>query len=315
MNIKKKGELMMNQPIVSVDHVKKKIRGKTLLHNISFTLKKGDICGFIGPNGAGKTTLIRIMTGLIKPTAGEVKVKQYSVQQNRREALESVGAIVESPIFFSYLTGREALLNLAVLHANLSFEEQRERVEEVLQLTDLLEHSDKKVGTYSLGMKQRLGIAQALLGKPDCIILDEPANGLDPMGMKFLRELIVKLRNDYNITFLISSHLLGEIQQICDHLVIINKGEVIWKGHMENLKQETTWLYTFKDAAHCDKAIHIMKDKYPFKEQSSTKIEIKIAEEEAEALTDRFVQEGIAIRGMEEQTQRLEEMFMEMMKS
>ena len=305
----------MNGPILSVNNVKKKIRGKTLLNNVSFTLNKGDICGFIGPNGAGKTTLIRIITGLIKPTAGEVKVKQHSVQGNRREALNSVGAIVESPIFFSYLTGRKALLNLAVLHPNLSSKEQKEKVEEVLQITGLMEHSDKKVETYSLGMKQRLGIAQALLGNPDCIILDEPANGLDPMGMKFLRDLIIKLRNEHNITFLISSHLLDEIQQICDHLVIINKGEVIWKGHIESLKQETTWMYTFKNADQCDKAIRILKNRYEFKRPTTTKLDVYVNEEEAEALTNQFIQEGITIRGMEEQNKRLEDVFMEMVNS
>ncbi|OYD08472.1 ABC transporter ATP-binding protein [Paludifilum halophilum] len=203
---------MTTEPILEIRGITKQVRGRKLLDQVSFEVGKGEICGFLGPNGAGKTTMIRVMTGLVAPSRGEVFVKGISVQKERRRALSTMGAIVESPIFFPYLSGRKALSNLARLHPNLPKERRRFQVEEMLHLVGLRERADDRVGTYSLGMKQRLGIAQALLGNPDIVILDEPANGLDPMGMRFLRELILKLRDERGLTLLISSHLLDELQ-------------------------------------------------------------------------------------------------------
>lgn len=229
----------MSDVVLKVDNVCKKIKRREIIKNISFTVNKGDICGFIGPNGAGKTTLIRLITGLIKNDKGNIFLDGYDVEKDRRHALVNLGAIVQEPIFFSYLTGKKALLNLALLNENMTKKERKDKVLEVLKIVGLYDRRKDKVSTYSLGMKQRLGIAQALLNNPKIIILDEPANGLDPMGMIELRELILKLNKEKGITFFISSHLLDELQKICNKLVVIRTGEVIWSGDTETLLNET----------------------------------------------------------------------------
>ncbi|MGG7160064.1 ABC transporter ATP-binding protein [Clostridium baratii] len=229
----------MSDVVLKVDNVCKKIKRREIIKNISFTVNKGDICGFIGPNGAGKTTLIRLITGLIKKDKGNIFLDGYDVEKDRRHALVNLGAIVQEPIFFPYLTGEKALLNLALLNENMTKKERENKVLEVLKIVGLYDRRKDKVSTYSLGMKQRLGIAQALLNNPKIIILDEPANGLDPMGMIELRELILKLNKEKGITFFISSHLLDELQKICNKLVVIRTGEVIWSGDTETLLNET----------------------------------------------------------------------------
>lgn len=219
----------MNQVLV-VQGLSKQIKRREIIKNVNFQVFKGDICGFIGPNGAGKTTVIRMLTSLVKPTSGEIRLNGYDVIKNRKEALQHLGAIVESPIFFSHMSGEKILMNLALLIPNQSKKERQQKVAEVLEIVGLSERKKDKVSTYSLGMKQRLGIAQALLNNPEIIILDEPANGLDPLGMVQLRELILRLNQEYGITFFISSHLLDELQKICNRLVIIKNGEIVWNG-------------------------------------------------------------------------------------
>lgn len=226
---------MMKNHILSVHEITKKVKGRYLLNSISFDIEEGTICGLLGPNGAGKTTLIRLLTGLIRPTKGDVFIKGKSIVSNRKQVLQDIGAIVESPIFFPYMTGKENLQNLARLHPQLTVKEQKERVEEVLQIVGLQNRANDKVKTYSLGMKQRLGIAQALLGKPSLLILDEPVNGLDPMGIRDVRELILKMNREDGITILISSHLLDELQKVCNQIVVIQEGELIWFGRQDEL--------------------------------------------------------------------------------
>ena len=173
----------MMETVLFVDNLNKKIRRREIIKDVSFTVGKGDICGFIGPNGAGKTTIIRMLTSLVKPTSGQIQLNGYDVVTQRKEALQNLGAIVESPIFFSHMSGEEVLMNLALLIPNKTKSERLAKVLEVLEVVGLSDRKKDKVSTYSLGMKQRLGIAQALLNDPQIIILDEPANGLDPLGM------------------------------------------------------------------------------------------------------------------------------------
>ncbi len=225
--------MKLKKNVLECSNVTKRIRGKYLIKDVSFQVEKGVICGLLGPNGAGKTTFIRMLTGLIRPTKGDLLIQNQSVVTAREPALKNVGAIVESPIFFPYMTGRDNLRNLARLHG-LSKTEISKKVKEVLEIVGLETRADEKVRTYSLGMKQRLGIAQSLLGDPELLILDEPANGLDPMGMRELRELILTLKNQYGKTILISSHLLDELQKICDQILIIREGELVWKGKLDH---------------------------------------------------------------------------------
>ncbi|EJO5346943.1 ABC transporter ATP-binding protein [Clostridium botulinum] len=221
--------------VIEVKNLSKKIKGKTIIDNMSFSIGKGDIYGFVGPNGAGKTTMIRLITGLIKPNSGEILINGIDVNKNRKDALLNLGAIVECPVFFEYMTGREILKNLVRLHPNIPKEEREKRVDEVLNLVDLKSRENDKVSTYSLGMKQRLGIAQALLGKPEIIILDEPANGLDPIGIKDLRDIILMLNRELKITFLVSSHLLDELKKFSGKFIIVNHGRLKFEGSLEKL--------------------------------------------------------------------------------
>ncbi|MEC0370485.1 ABC transporter ATP-binding protein [Paenibacillus chibensis] len=223
--------------VLEIEHITKKAGRRTLVDDMSFDILQGDVCGFVGPNGAGKTTLIRMITGLIRPEDGNIRIEGFDVQRDRMKALAQVGAIVESPIFFPYMSGQDNLLNLVKLHANIPKEQRAPRVDEVLRIVGLEARGKDKVKTYSLGMKQRLGIAQALLGNPKLIILDEPANGLDPMGIRELRNLILELNAKHGITFFVSSHLLDELQRICSRFVIIKEGKLVWQGTQEQWQQ------------------------------------------------------------------------------
>ncbi|WP_027415904.1 ABC transporter ATP-binding protein [Aneurinibacillus terranovensis] len=215
--------------------VKKSIRGKEIIHGISFSVRSGEVFGFLGPNGSGKTTTIRMMVGLIRPTDGSVNVCGYDIQREHNKALARVGSIVENPELYSYMTGMENLEHFARMIPGVT----TAKIDEVVERVDLTERIHDKVKDYSLGMRQRLGIAQALLGNPNLLILDEPTNGLDPQGIKELRAFIRELAEE-GMSVFISSHLLSEIQLMCDRVAIINKGRVIKVGEVANLLDETT---------------------------------------------------------------------------
>ncbi|WP_242218612.1 ABC transporter ATP-binding protein [Bacillus cereus group sp. BfR-BA-01380] len=225
----------MPEKKIEVTAVSKSLKKRKIINNATFEILQGDICGFIGPNGAGKTTIMKMITGLIKPDEGSIFVNGIDIQKDREKALFGIGAIIEIPVFFEYLSGRKNLKNLARLNFGMNRKEQLEKVEEVLKIVGLSDRGNDKVKTYSLGMKQRLGIAQALLNNPSIIILDEPANGLDPVGMKELRELIIDLKTRFGITFFISSHLLDELQKICTKYVFIKEGNIKWTGDNKTL--------------------------------------------------------------------------------
>lgn len=221
--------------MIEVQNVSKTLNRRKVIQNMTFNVMKGDICGFIGPNGAGKTTLMKMATGLIKPSEGEIFVNGINVQKDREKALFEVGAIIEVPVFFEYITGRKNLRNLARLNIGMDRKEQLKKVEEVLELVGLKDRGNDLVKNYSLGMKQRLGIAQSLLNNPSIVILDEPSNGLDPIGMKELRELILTLAKEFDITFFISSHLLDELQKMCNKYIFIKEGCIKWVGDADSL--------------------------------------------------------------------------------
>lgn len=301
----------MNTKILEVQNVSKSIKRRKLLYDLSFDIEQGDICGFLGPNGAGKTTLIRMIMGLIKPSKGDIFILGHSITKNRNQALKRVGAIVETPIFFDYMTGRGNLKNLIKLHPNISKLEQNRKVEEVLELVGLKDRGDDKVATYSLGMKQRLGIAQALLGNPKVIILDEPANGLDPMGMKFLRETILDLRNKKGLTFLISSHLLDELQHICNKIIVINEGKLKWKGSIDNLIEKAKWKI---GCSQPNKALSLLKSKIEIEisKQDSKTLEAICTEEELQYIRRKLAEANIDITHIEKSERKLEEIFIEL---
>lgn len=219
--------------VLKVDQVKKRIGKKWIIHGVSFDVRKGEIFGFLGPNGSGKTTTIRMLVDLIKPTSGRIEVCGSNVNKDPEQALQHVGCIVENPEVYNYLTGWENLEHFARMQPDVD----AARIQEVVDIVRLEERIHDKVKTYSLGMRQRLGIAQALLGRPKLLILDEPTNGLDPKGIKELRAFIRELA-DQGMALFVSSHLLTEIQLMCDRVAIINHGRVLAVGDVEDLIEQ-----------------------------------------------------------------------------
>lgn len=216
--------------VLSVQDVKKRIGGKMIIKNVTFDVKRGEVFGFLGPNGSGKTTTIRMLVDLIKPTSGVIRICGHDVQRDPEQALKSIGCIVENPEVYSYMTGWENLEHFARMQRGID----EKRIAEVVEIVGMQQRIHDKVKTYSLGMRQRLGIAQALLGRPKLLILDEPTNGLDPKGIKELREF-VRMLADQGMSLFISSHLLSEIQLMCDRVAIISHGEALAVGTVDEL--------------------------------------------------------------------------------
>ncbi|CQR56796.1 ABC transporter ATP-binding protein [Paenibacillus riograndensis] len=216
--------------VLSVEGVRKKIGRKWIIDDVTFDVREGEVFGFLGPNGAGKTTTIRMLVDLIRPSEGEITVCGYNVNRQPEKALQYVGSIVENPEVYTYLTGWENLQHFARMQPGVD----KARIDEVVDIVRLDQRIHDKVSTYSLGMRQRLGIAQALLGRPRLLILDEPTNGLDPKGIKELREFIRQLAAE-GLAVFVSSHLLSEIQLLCDRVAIISKGRVLAVGGVEDL--------------------------------------------------------------------------------
>lgn len=208
--------------VLEVKDVKKHIGKRQIIKGISFDIKEGEIFGFLGPNGAGKTTTIRMLVGLIAPNAGSIKIMGHDIQKEKEKALANVGCIVENPDMYGFLTGRENLVQYAKMYGNVT----KERIDEVAEIIGLKDRINDKVKKYSLGMKQRLGLGQALLVKPKLLILDEPTNGLDPVGIMDFRKIVRQMASENKSAVMISSHILAEIQQVCDTVAFINGGEI-----------------------------------------------------------------------------------------
>lgn len=199
---------------------------KPALNNVSFNVKQGEIVGLLGHNGAGKSTIMGIMLGMVRPDSGEVRIAGASVQTQRAQALRSIGAIFESAVFYDYLTGWQ---NLRVLCSLSGWWDEKE-AGRILEMVNLTQAANKKTGTYSHGMRQRLALAQALLPRPQCLLLDEPTDGLDPEGIREFRETVMRLRKEWGMTILLNSHLLAEVDQMCDRCVILKEGRKVYEG-------------------------------------------------------------------------------------
>ena len=217
--------------ILEVNNLSKTYKNFKAIDDISFQVNKGDIYGFLGPNGAGKSTTLRMILGLIKPNSGEIKLNGSFINFKNKKYLNNIGALIERPDFYKNLS---AYQNLKILYS-MSRVNNPEIIHDVLHEVDLFDRKDDKVGSYSQGMKQRLGIAQTLLHNPQLIILDEPSNGLDPQGQADMRELILKINKDKGITVIISSHILAEIEKIANRMIVINKGQKIIEGDVGKL--------------------------------------------------------------------------------
>ncbi|MBO1579603.1 ABC transporter ATP-binding protein [Bacillus sp. XF8] len=298
--------------ILSVRNVKKVIGKKTLVENISFDVKQGEVFGFLGPNGAGKTTTIRMLVGLIKATEGEITIGGYNIKENFREAMRQIGSIVENPELYTYLTGWENLKQFARMLGGIS----DERILEIAKMVHLDERIHDKVKTYSLGMKQRLGIAQALLGNPKLLILDEPTNGLDPAGIRELREFIHKLVKEENMSVFISSHLLSEVQMICDRVAIIHKGKMITVAPIEELiktaSDRVEWIVTpIAKAQDMLEAAEEVREISLDNERLLCRMDIS----SISTWNRRFVENEVEVHSVKELVFTLEDLFIELTRS
>lgn len=241
--------------ILELQGLSKKIKGRNIINNISFKVGEGQIFGFLGPNGAGKTMTLRMIVGLIKPSHGDVLIDGHSIKKNYSKAMSAVGCIIENPAAYPFLSGYQNLLNLAQMNGLYGEAD----LMDVVRRVGMEKRIHDKVGTYSLGMKQRLAIAMALLKKPKLLILDEPTNGLDPSGIHEFRNLMVQLAKEEKMTIFVSSHLLSEIQMICDEVAIIMKGSVLKSGKVSELLgvQKLNW-----EVSDADKAARLLRAHY-----------------------------------------------------
>lgn len=236
--------------VLEVKNLNKYFGKKRVLKNVSFSVDEGEILGFIGPNGAGKTTTIKLIVGLQTISDGKIFINGYDICQDFNKALERVGAIVESPDMYMYLSGKKNLEMAARMYKGIS----KERINEVVKLVGLETRIKDKVSTYSLGMRQRLGIAASLLNKPNLLVLDEPTNGLDPEGIKELRGLIVNLAKKEKVAILISSHNLSELENFCTDVCIIKSGEIIESTSVKEVKktEKTSYIVTLNNTDRVD---------------------------------------------------------------
>ncbi len=232
----------MDNTILKCNNISKSFGKKKILEDITFEIDKGDILGFIGPNGSGKTTTIKCILGLNKIDNGTVLINNYDVKKDFEHAIEHVGAIIENPDLYMYLTGYQNLKLISNMYKNIS----KDRIDEVIKLVKLQKRIHDKVSKYSLGMRQRLGIAQAILHKPNLLILDEPTNGLDPEGIKELRQLLINLSKKEKMAILISSHNLKELESFCNKVCIIKNGKIIEINDIKKIKTNNVSIYKFE---------------------------------------------------------------------
>lgn len=274
--------------------------------NLNLKVPEGSIYGFLGPNGAGKTTTMKLILGLIKPTAGSISLNGITViDKNRLDVLAQTGSLIESPSYYGHLTGRENLQIIAMLK-NVPDKE----IDEVLHIVRMENQQHKKVSHYSLGMKQRLGLACALLGRPNVLLLDEPTNGLDPAGIQEMRELICSLPSQYGMTVLVSSHLLSEIEQIATYTGILNSGKMIFQGELEELQMHSKrelLLRTQDNGA----ALTLLKERRLACHLQGGQIVLPdLSDERMAGLVALIVQEGIGVLRIEEKQKNLEDIFL-----
>ena len=294
----------MENTILKCENLCKRFSKKQILKNVSFEINEGDILGFIGPNGAGKTTTIKLMLGLQSITSGKVTINGFDIEKNFTKAIEKVGAIVENPDLYMYLSGYENLKLIANLYKGID----ENRIQEVVKLVKLENRIKDKVSKYSLGMRQRLGIAQAILHRPNLLILDEPTNGLDPEGMKEMRELLTDLAQKEKMAILISSHNLAELDNLCNKVCIIKNGEIIETSDITEIKKESNTNFIVFEVEDT-KSIKTIIKKSTIIDEKQFKIDTK--KEEIPELVEKLVENKIKIYSIKPEEKSLEQAFFE----
>jgi ABC-2 type transport system ATP-binding protein len=296
--------------VLSAEGLTKRFGKREVVSNVSFEIAAGEVFGFLGPNGAGKTTTIRMLVGLARPDRGRVRIGGFDIERDFARAMSRVGCIVESTDLYPYLTGRENLLHFARMLPDGG----ESRIAELSALVALEERLDDRVATYSLGMRQRLGLAQALLGAPDLLILDEPANGLDPAGIREIRQLIRHLAADLGIAVFVSSHLLAEVEQMCDRVAIIHRGRTLAMGPVRELLESRGAERLLFRARPAEQAAEILT---PFGRDGAARVEGEesvssdLSRERVPEALAALAAAGVLVFGVERQSSTLEEVFLE----
>ena len=277
---------------------------KQILKDVSFEIKEGDILGFIGPNGAGKTTTIKLILGLQSITSGKVYINGYNVEKEFTKAIEKVGAIVENPDMYMYMSGYDNLKLVSNMYKGIG----TKRIDEVVKLVKLENRINDKVSKYSLGMRQRLGIAQAILHKPNLLILDEPTNGLDPEGIKEMRELLVTLADKEKMAILISSHNLEELDNFCNKVCIIKNGEVIETSEISKIKKEASQEFKIFEVNDVNTAKKVINDLIILDEN---KFKLNVPKDEVPEIINKLVENKVKIYEVKQEEKTLEDAFFE----
>nr|WP_253947877.1 ABC transporter ATP-binding protein [Paenibacillus ehimensis] len=312
------GALRDQTPVVQIRRLTKTIRGKAIVNRLDLEVRSGEIFGLLGPNGAGKTTTIRMIVGLIGMSGGEVLIDGISVKRQFEDAMKRVGAIVENPEMYKYLSGYHNLLHFARMHEGVT----KARIDEVAELVGLKERIRDKVRTYSLGMRQRLGVAQALLHRPKVLILDEPTNGLDPAGIRELRDYLRRLARTEGLAIIVSSHLLSEMELMCDRVAIIRQGELIAVRPVRELAADTVHavrrvVFEVNEPASAQLLLASSWPEAGFRqadpesgEGAESAIEGKLDKRAIPAVVRTLVQAGIEVFGVRSSGRTLEEQFL-----
>lgn len=295
---------ILSEPVARLQGVTKKIGSKTLVSNLTLDIPPGQIFGFLGPNGAGKTTTIRMMVGLISISSGDVLISGHSIKNNYKEAIASVGAIVENPEMYKFLSGYQNLKQFARMVPGVS----KQRIDEVVELVGLGQRIHDKVKTYSLGMRQRLGVAQALLNRPKLLVLDEPTNGLDPQGIRELRDYLRLLCREEGTTVFVSSHLLSEMELMCDSVAIIQNGQLLEVKQLKEVGNVTMPIgETLFEVDDAEAALALIG-------QGTLKsggLVVEAAREEIAEFNARLVAGGIKVYSIKSLARTLEDQFLE----
>ncbi|MGE7091510.1 ABC transporter ATP-binding protein [Lysinibacillus sp. NPDC048646] len=293
--------------IVQTENLSKRFGKELAVAGIDLKIRKGEIYGFLGPNGAGKTTTIRMLLGLMKPTSGTIKIFQKDVTKERIEILSKIGSLVENPSYYPHLTAYE---NLEALRKILGV--PKLRIDEVLAIVRLTEAANKKVKGFSLGMKQRLGIAASLLHNPELLILDEPTNGLDPSGIIEIRNLIKRLPSEYGMTVVISSHLLSEIDQMATTVGIVSKGKMIFQDSIEAMRMHAQPKVLFKVSKSEQAWRSLVANGIKAECKEGQIVLDECSDEKVAQIVHILVQEGFSVYRVEEEKQSLEDIFLQM---
>lgn len=294
----------MKEEVLLVSDVHKTIAGTEIIKGISFSIKAGEVLGFLGPNGSGKSTTLRMIVGLSKPTEGEIKICGHSIVKDYVNAMKNVGCIIEGPDLYNYMTGLDNLEMLAVMNKSIT----KKDMMNAARIVGMEKYLKEKVGTYSLGMKQRMGVAQAIMNKPRLLILDEPTNGLDPSGINEFRSLINRFAKEENMAVLISSHLMSEIELICDNVSIIKNGEILKNAVVEELLSTQDVFWILDDNKKGD---NILSDVWGISSKiEDDKLVASIDKSIISEINASFIAEGLKLQYVDNKHKTLEDLFL-----